>query len=408
VKRPADRDDQLIGRSWRRATWQIAALFATALLLLGGLAALLVMQTGRADARRQVIQAVADRDALTNPPHGTWIYQRSATGLRSSPGAPAQPADPRAMAATARDGRTRDTVIHRYGREYEVRTQSSGGDTLQAVLDITDADRERHRLYWGLAATGAVGLLVAVVVGALIARRATAPLGQAIARQRRFIADASHELRTPLTQLHTRAQLLERGLHAGTDPERLRGDAQRLVQGTRQLGEIVQELLLAAQLRTGPTEAGPVDLGALAAEVVDADAERAAHAGVEMVVSAGDDCRVPGVATALRRVLVALLDNALAHTSTGGHVRVRLSRSADGGTVQCVVEDDGEGFAPEDNELIFERFARGGHGDRRRFGLGLALVREVVESHGGTVRATGRPGAGATFTLVLPAWPENR
>jgi signal transduction histidine kinase len=102
-----------------------------------------------------------------------------------------------------------------------------------------------------------------------------------------------------------------------------------------------------------------------------------------------------------------LLDNALAHTPAGGHIRVVVARTADGGTVRCVVEDDGEGFPPADNEVIFERFARGGHGDRRRFGLGLALVREVVEAHGGSVRAAGRQGAGATFTLILPAWPED-
>jgi len=407
VHPPVDRDDQLLRRSRRRATWQIAVLFAGALLLLGGLAAFLVLQTGHADARRQVVQAVGDVDALTNPPHGIWIYQQGAAGLRHSPGAPEQPTDPRALAATARDGRVRDTVVHQGEREYQVRTQREGTGVLQAVLDITDAEQARHRLYWGLAAAGAVGLGVAVLVGALIARQATAPLGQAIARQQRFVADASHELRTPLTQLHTRAQLLERGLRGGTDPERLRADAQRLVQGTRQLGEIVQELLLAAQLRSGPAESGPVDLAALARETVDADAERAVQERVEMAVSAGADCRVRGVGTALRRVLVALLDNALAHTPAGGHIRVVVARAEDGATVRCVVEDDGEGFPPADNEVIFERFARGGHGDRRRFGLGLALVREVVEAHGGSVRAAGRPGAGATFTLILPAWPED-
>ncbi len=404
------REEEWISRASRRATVQIALLFAGALLVLVGLAAVLVQQTGHSGARRQVAQAADDRDALTSPPHGIWIYQQDAHGLRTSPDAPSQPTDPRALAATVRDGRSRDTVVHRDGREYQVRTERTTAGTLQAVLDVTDAERERHRLYGGLAAAGAVGLVVAVFVGALIARRATVPLGQAIARQQRFIADASHELRTPLTQLHTRAQLLERGLRGTTDRELLLVDAERLVRGTRQLGEIVQELLLAAQLRTEPADSGPVDLTGLAREVAEADSARAdaQRVRVEVSTDGASEHLVRGVSTSLRRVLVALLDNALAHTPPGGQVRIALSRAADGATVSCVVEDDGSGFPVADQELIFERFARGGHGDRRRFGIGLALVREVVQAHGGTVRATGRPGAGATFTLVLPAWVGDR
>jgi two-component system OmpR family sensor kinase len=105
-------------------------------------------------------------------------------------------------------------------------------------------------------------------------------------------------------------------------------------------------------------------------------------------------------------VLAALLDNALAHTPAGGHVRIQLS-TADLDTVSCVVTDDGEGFPDADRDVIFQRFARGGHGDRRRFGLGLALVREVVQAHGGSVRASGQPGQGASFTLLLPAWSSD-
>ncbi len=399
-------DHELVRRARRRATAQIAVLFAGAVLLLGGLAAALVLQTGHADARRQVAQAVTDRDALTSPPRGTWIYLQDGAGLRTSPGAPTRPADPRALAATVADGHARDTLLHRGGREYQVRTERVGAATVQAALDITDAERERHRLYAALAAAGAAGVLLAVAVGAVIARRAIAPLGEAFARQQRFVADASHELRTPLTQLHTRAQLLERGLADGGDPQLLRADAGRLVAGTRHLGEIVQDLLLAAQLRAGPVDAGPVDLAELAREAVDAERVRADARGVRLRVEGDAPAPVRGVATPLRRVLAALLDNALAHTPAGGHVRIQLS-TADRDTVSCVVTDDGEGFPDADRDVIFQRFARGGHGDRRRFGLGLALVREVVQAHGGSVRASGQPGEGASFTLVLPAWSSD-
>jgi two-component system, OmpR family, sensor kinase len=398
-------DHQLIRRARVRATVQIAVLFAGAVLLLDVLAAVLVQETGHADARRQVAQAVADQDALTKPPRDVWIFVQTTQGLRTSPGAPAQPPAADDLVATHADRRRRDRVVHRAGREYQVRTEPVAAGTVQVALDITEAERERRRLFVALAAAGVAGLMLAVALGAAIARRSIAPLGEALARQERFVADASHELRTPLTQLHTRAQLLERGLSGGADAEQVQADARALVAGTRHLGDIVQELLLAAQMRAEPVATGPVDLVQLARDAVEAESARAQRRGVEMAVqAAGPVAPVRGLATPLRRVLAALLDNALAHTPAGGHVWVRLSGGPDGSTVTCVVEDDGEGFPPGDQEAIFERFARGGHGDRRRFGLGLALVREVVRAHGGSVRAEGRPGEGATFTLVLPAW----
>ncbi|MBO2464749.1 ATP-binding protein [Actinomadura violacea] len=87
--------------------------------------------------------------------------------------------------------------------------------------------------------------------------------------------------------------------------------------------------------------------------------------------------------------------------NSGGRVAVVLAR--DGDRVELAVRDDGVGFDPADAERIFQRFTRGAQGRGRRFGLGLALVREVVESHGGTIDAVGRPGAGASFTVRLPA-----
>jgi signal transduction histidine kinase len=249
-------------------------------------------------------------------------------------------------------------------------------------------------------------LSLAALVGAVIARRAIVPLGQAFDRQQRFIADASHELRTPLTQLHTRAQLLDRELRRDGDPARLAEDVRQLIRGTRHLGDVVEELLLAAQLRAEPATFGPVDLAELAGEAVAAEQARSAQLSVELRAVAPPDHAyvVRGAATALRRVLTSLIDNALGHTPAGGHVTVRLGHEPAAGVVTCAVQDDGAGFDPTGGQRMFERFARGGHGDRRRFGLGLALVREAVQAHGGTVAATGEPGAGATFTVTLPAW----
>jgi signal transduction histidine kinase len=109
---------------------------------------------------------------------------------------------------------------------------------------------------------------------------------------------------------------------------------------------------------------------------------------------------VCGIASALRRVISALLDNALSHTGAGGHIWVTVTGA--GRVVELAVVDDGRGLDQEDTERLFTRFVAAPGG----FGLGLALVREIVDAHGGTITAAGRPGVGAVFTVRLP--PASR
>ena len=97
----------------------------------------------------------------------------------------------------------------------------------------------------------------------------------------------------------------------------------------------------------------------------------------------------------LRRMVATLIDNAISHTEPSGRSRSRCG-PATAPHLELEVADDGTGFDPADCERIFERFAQSGHSGPRRFGLGLALAREIAADHGGTIRAVGRPGAGAT------------
>jgi signal transduction histidine kinase len=127
-----------------------------------------------------------------------------------------------------------------------------------------------------------------------------------------------------------------------------------------------------------------------------------------------DEFVVTGAPTALRRALTALVDNAIAHSEAGASVRVRLRTEPARGVgtgrgVQAVcltVEDDGDGLDARQASALTQRFARGAAtsaGGGRRFGLGLALVDEVVRAHHGQLAITGTPGVGSTFTLRLPA-----
>ena len=400
-------EQRLATQAWRRIWWQTSVVVGLAILAVAG-AATGVVLTAQADAARRIV-AEALRDGLAGsdapPPAGVWVYAVRDGALTRTPGAPQQPIDPDALRAVAlapadtAGGHPHESTLG--PREYLVDTARSGSTTVQVAYDLTVQEQERHRLYDALALACALGLALAAGTGALIARRAIQPLGLAVARQQRFVADASHELRTPITQLHTRAQLLARSL-AGQDSEAAQ-DARRLVRNTRLLGDIVEEMLLSAQLRSEPAQFGPVDLAPLAADVVDNHRDQAVERDSALALESDPGPHtVRGVPGALRRAVASLVDNALGHVNAGGSVVVALRR--DRNQVVCSVRDDGVGFDPADADLIFERFARGAHGEGRRFGLGLALVRETVEAHGGTVTAESVPGRGATFTMRFPAF----
>ncbi|MFI0411118.1 sensor histidine kinase [Actinomadura sp. 3N508] len=268
----------------------------------------------------------------------------------------------------------------------------------------------RRELRRKLAMAEAAGVPVALLTGHAVARRTLAPLEDALARRRRFAADVGHELRAPLTRLHTRAQLAARHLRTGADAT---ADVDRLVTGTRQLGEIVEDVLVSARLGRRPAALAPVDLGALATDLAAAESPRARERGVTIDVdrTGSRGVVVHGSEPALRRVLSALLDNALRHTPPGGRILLTVTGTPE--AVRLTVHDDGDGFDPRTAARLFRRLSPGSSGSPgwstgpAGFGLGLALAREVVTGHGGTISADGRPGAGAVFTVHLPAAPRG-
>nr|WP_281386633.1 HAMP domain-containing sensor histidine kinase [Jiangella mangrovi] len=246
----------------------------------------------------------------------------------------------------------------------------------------------------------------------MVARRAVRPLGDALASQRRFVAEAGHELRTPLAILHTRAQLLQR--RPSTDDDQ-RQEIDQLVDDARVLTDIVNDMLLSAEMQFRPEARQPVDLARVATQVKDSFAATADEAGVDLVVDSvpTDSHVVAGVPSALRRAVAALVDNAMDHVGRGGTITLGLSGSdasgGSGGTVCIAVIDDGDGLDPQLAAELTQRFHRGpganGNGQHPRLGLGLALVDEIVHAHDGTMVIDGRPGDGATVSLTFPAAP---
>ncbi|HEY3504917.1 MAG TPA: HAMP domain-containing sensor histidine kinase [Actinocatenispora sp.] len=391
-------EERLIDRGRWVLTGQIAAIITVVVLLVGVLAWGLMARGQDVDGRRDLATSLSSA-SVAHPWPCVWMFERrGATTVRT----PAAPDALPVAADLAAVSRQHPVLVARHrvgGVDYLVRTEWHPDRVAQATLDLRYQATERHRLYLALAVAELVGLVAALAGGRLLAGRAIRPLGEALRRQRTFVADASHELRTPLTQIHTRAQLLERRLRGGADPAVLAEETARLVAGTRQFGEVLDDLLLAAQL--GRAHPAPVDLAALVQEVAAAESARVRRRQLALCADVTGTYPVAGAPASLRRVVNALVDNAIGHTPAGGRIDVGLAY--DGADVVLTVADDGVGLDPARAEEIFTRFARGEHGAGRRFGLGLALVREVVTSHGGTIAATGVPGRGATFTVRLPA-----
>ncbi|QFZ21060.1 sensor histidine kinase [Saccharothrix syringae] len=397
----------------RRARLRVGVLVALAITVLvgavGGIAYAVMAHAQEGQVRRE-LRYSTDYGTPSAPPGCTWLFSLDDAGvvdrgvLRVPPGFPLLDD----LDEVRGSGRELERAVERNGTRYLVLTRpGAGGGAVQAVFDTRFQMADRRNLLLALAVAELGGLLAAVVTGLLVGGRAVAPLAEALARQRRFVTDASHELRTPIARAYTRVQLLARRAAAAELPDEHRVGLDRLAGSIRGLGDVVDDLLLSARLTGGAGLGGrAVDLAAVAEAAVAAEAERAGERRIGLaVVRPAGALLVIGVETALRRAVDELLANAVRHTPAGGRIDVRLGRGRDGG-VELTVADTGEGFDPVEAGRLFDRFHRGAGGvggAERRFGLGLALLREVVEGHGGTVEATGHPGQGARFTLRLPA-----
>ena len=217
---------------------------------------------------------------------------------------------------------------------------------------------------------------------------------QMLTSQRQFVADASHELRTPLTSVLANLDLLA---------DTLEGDhrevADSALRSSQRMRRLVADLLLLARQDVARTAARePVDLRRV---VIDAAAELGPIADDHDLRVDAAPATICGVRDELHRLALNLMENAIKHTPAG--TVITASTELDGDAALLTVRDDGPGVPAEVRERIFERFVRGA-GDRGgSSGLGLAIVRAVAESHGGTVRLEepdGRPGA--RFVVRLP------
>ena len=227
-------------------------------------------------------------------------------------------------------------------------------------------------------------------------------LDQSFDTMRRFVADASHELRTPISVIRGEADV---ALSQERSAAEYRESLGVVLDEARRLSRLVDDLLNLARADAGHVRLQTHDfyLNELLAECCRSVQGLANTRGLALECCAGSDLQFTGDEQLLRRLVINLLDNAIRYTPSGGKVRAELQPA--NGSVSLRVSDTGIGIAPGDAARVFERFYRAGE-DRSRqnggFGLGLAIVRWIAESHRGTVDCTSRLGKGSTFTVTLP------
>lgn len=225
----------------------------------------------------------------------------------------------------------------------------------------------------------------------------------AVGEMRQFSTALAHELRTPIAALRGEIELAAMQPDAG--PAYRRTAASQLEELDK-LKRLIDQLLTLARAESGqiPLSRAPVDLGALAESVVEQVEAVAQANGLELRCEAAEGVAVQGDAEWLERMLLNLLDNAFKFTPRGGTVVVQVSAGDGDREARLDVVDSGIGMPPEVLPHVFERFYRADparSSSARGVGLGLSLVKWIVDRHDGVVKAASGPGQGSTFSVYI-------
>lgn len=247
-------------------------------------------------------------------------------------------------------------------------------------------------------------LLLASLGGYILARKSLAPIAAMISEQQRFIADASHELRTPLAVLRGETEV---ALGKTRTVEEYQESLTLIQEEAERLSRIVEDLfILARQPIELPTAVikESVSLTEVAKECARAAQVLAVRKGVRLKLE-NDSTSIALNADEelIKRMILNLLDNAVKYTPEGGEISLALARQ--NGNAQIVVRDSGIGIPESDQQRVFDRFYRVDKARSRAqggAGLGLAIVRCIVEAHGGKIQIESAAHHGTTFTVSLP------
>ena len=216
---------------------------------------------------------------------------------------------------------------------------------------------------------------------------------------RSFVEDASHELRNPLAVIRSNLDTTLADPDATVEDYRV--VAEQVSRSVERMSRVVDDLVTFARHETRPQHLTLVDIGELSGQATAEFEGYAANHDVMLTHYAPSGLLALGDAGSLRQALANLLSNALQVAPPGSEVRV--TAGGEGAWVWLAVTDEGPGIPTAEQERVFQRFQRGRQASAEGRGLGLAIVRQIAESHRGEARLTSTDGFGSTFTILLPA-----
>ena len=268
---------------------------------------------------------------------------------------------------------------------------------------LTELNNTLRRLDYGLGSGIAISLLLSTLGSIWLTRRAMQPIEASFERLKQFTADASHELRSPLMAIKTNADVALKypnGMRA-TDIEKF----EAISSATNQMTRLTENLLLLArtdQINTLQKES--VDIHSILSALMQLYKPQAREKDIIWEKQLEKNLYLLGDEALLRQLFTNLLQNALHYTPAGGSVLIEASR-ANSKFIVIKVRDTGIGIAPEHLDHIFERFWRVDQSrsyQTGKSGLGLAIAREIVQLHKGTIFVESQLGIGSCFTVHFP------
>ncbi|MCK9689625.1 sensor histidine kinase [Scleromatobacter humisilvae] len=249
-----------------------------------------------------------------------------------------------------------------------------------------------------------------------------ARLDQTMGSQKHFLADAAHQMKTPLAGLRMQAELAQREIDAGGDPQSIKRSLRQIARSSQSAAHMVNQLLAMARAEDAEQarRLQDVPIVRLAREVVRDFVPRAMDKRIDLGYEGPDadaadpaTPRLVGQPMLVRELIRNLVDNALQYTPAGGTVTVRLLPDPDGQAIALQVEDTGPGIPEGEREQVFQPFYRALGTDVDGSGLGLAIVKEIADKHAATVTigaahavaAGGDESPGALFVVRFPCKP---
>ena len=224
--------------------------------------------------------------------------------------------------------------------------------------------------------------------------------------ERRLTSDVAHELSTPLMAIQATVEAMIDGVYE-CDEERL----ETVNSEVQRLSRLVDALLKLSRLenRSTPLKLEVLNVGDLIESIISTHEAFVADAGLKLSYEREDDVYVMGDADMIRQATANLISNAVRYTPEGGSVTVRVFKCEDG-TAAIQVQDTGIGLSPDEAKMVFSRFWRADAGRAREsggLGIGLSVVKEIVDQHKGWVDVVGQKGVGSTFTIHIPLYEEE-